>query len=79
MRLKSNDFERQTIVICSNSTQVTDRIYYGRNWQKNFNMILHFLKEMDPLNCNREIYSKLYKNGLVIDFSNPSTQTCRTK
>ena len=78
MRLKSNDFERQTIVICSNSTQVTDRICYGRNWQKNFNMILHFLKEMDPLTAiinNR----KLYKNGLVTDFSNPSTQTCRTK
>ena len=47
--------------------------------KKNFKMILHFLKEMDPLNCNREIYSKLYKNGLVIDFSNPSTRTCRTK
>lgn len=56
-----------------------DRIYYGRNGQKNFKTILHFFKEMDPLNGDREIYSKLYKDGLVIDFSNPSTQTSRTK
>lgn len=56
-----------------------DRIYYGRDGQKNFKTILHCLKEMDPLNSNREIYSKLYKIGLAIYFSNPSTQTSRTK
>ena len=56
-----------------------DRIYHGRNGQKNFKTILHFLKEMHTLNSSRDIYSKLYKNCLVIDCSNPFTQTSRTK
>ena len=78
MRLKSNDCDRQTIV-GGNNTQIMDRIYHGRNGQKNFKTILHFFKEMHPLNSNREIYSKLYKNCLVINCSNPFTQTSRTK
>lgn len=50
-----------------------------RNGQKTFKTILHFLKEIHPLNSSREIYSKLYKNCLAIDCSNPFTQTSRTK
>ena len=56
-----------------------ERIYHERNGQKTFKTILHFLKEMHPLNSSREIYSKLYKNCLAIDCSNPFTQTSRTK
>ena len=62
MRLKSNDCDRQTIVICGNSTQIMDRIYHERNGQKTFKTILHFFKEMHPLNSSSEIYSKWYIN-----------------